>query len=130
MINAQLPFRGTDKLGDGAYGASRGDRLHNGVDLACYPGTIINCSRPGVVTKLGYPYGDDLSFRYVQVTTPSGADMRYFYVSPSVEVGDSVEVGQMLGYSQELGKRYEGITEHIHVEVKQGGEYLNPHDFI
>jgi len=68
MILAHLPIRGGDRHGAGHWHASRGSRLHRGVDLACYPDTGIASPVDGIVTKIGYPYGDDLTYRYVQVT--------------------------------------------------------------
>lgn len=124
------PTRKQDRHGSGEFGASRGSRRHNGVDKACYPGSIVLAVSAGEVTKLGYPYGDDLSFRYVQVTDAAGNDVRYFYVEPSVHVGQQVAAGDELGVSQPLGDRYEGITEHVHLEVKRGGDYVDPIDYL
>lgn len=128
MITAKLKKRGTDKWGSGEFGASRGDRTHNGIDYACEPGTQICSPYAGKVTKLGYPYGDDLSFRYVEVTDYSQRQHRIFYVEPSVEVGKFIADGEVVGVSQKLGNRYPEITEHVHYEVIKDGEYLNPED--
>ena len=123
-------LRGKDKHGSGAYGASRGKRKHVGIDFAVDPETPVASHVDGVVTKLGYPYGDDLSFRYVQVTDKNQNDHRFFYVEPSVGIGDPIEVGTFIGLSQKLGSRYKKITEHVHYEVKRGKEYLDPRDFV
>lgn len=120
----ELPERGTDRHGSGHFGASRGSRTHRGVDLACYPGTKIRSTVCGKVTKLGWPYRDRPEFRYVQITDARGLDHRYFYVEPSVEVGQEVTSYTVIGTSQELP--YEGITQHVHYEVKSGSEYLDP----
>lgn len=80
------------------------------------------------MTKLGYPYAHDLSFRYVQVTDANGKHCRYFYVSPTVEIGDEVVEGDMLGTCQELP--YEGITQHYHFEIKHRGSYLDPIKYL
>ena len=60
-------MRGTDVHGSGEWHATRGNRFHNGVDFSCYPGTRILAPVSGLITKLGYPYGDDLGYRYVQI---------------------------------------------------------------
>ena len=131
MIKAILRHRVIDNWGSGAYGASRGDRTHNGIDYACPPGTSILAPCDGVVTKLGYPYGDDLSFRYVQITRANGEKWRIFYVEPSVELNQQVYEGDIVGKSQALGNRYDKITEHIHLEVKDmQGNYHNPEELI
>ncbi len=126
MLKAILPKRNQDSWGAGHYGASRGNRTHNGIDYECPPGSQICSLTSGIVTKLGYPYGDDLSFRYVEITGALGLRWRYFYVQPGVSMNDIVERGQVIGTSQSLDKRYRGITEHIHLEVKDGDNYLNP----
>jgi len=85
----------------------------------------------GKVTKIGYPYGDDLSFRYVEVTDNQGCRARYFYVEPAVSQGQEVSVGDALGFSQALGGRYPGITEHVHFELLHRLHgYIDPSDYL
>ena len=124
----RLPIRGTDAQGSGHFGAPRGGRTHKGIDLECYPGTEIRSTVHGTVTKLGWPYKNDLTFRYVQVTDIGGLDHRYFYIKPSVLVGDVVTPDTMLGTSQELP--YNDITQHVHYEVKNGSNYLDPTSYV
>ena len=129
MIKLIAPLRDSDSYGFGHFGASRGTRKHNGVDHACIPNSQILSPVKGKVTKLGYPYSDDLSFRYVQITTKEGYHVRVFYIEPSVSEGDQVNEDDIIGTSQELGKRYPAITEHIHLEVKgANGKFINPED--
>ena len=74
------PIRENDKFGSGYFGASRdgGKRQHKGVDYAVYPGSLVYAHVGGTVTKLGFPYGDDLGFRYVQITdTKTNYNLRY-----------------------------------------------------
>lgn len=119
-------MRQIDEYGSGAYGAPRGTRTHKGIDLSCYPGTIICSGHYGKVTKLGHTYPDDLSFRYVEVTSRFGHSYRFFYVEPHVQIGDSVSPRTVLGHSQDLGKRYPGITNHVHFEVRdENGEVVD-----
>lgn len=121
-----MKLRECDKWGCGHYGASRGDRTHNGIDIVCVPGDPAFCLNRGIVTKVGYPYSDDLSFRYVEITD-SGYRWRYFYVEPIVNKGDEVEAYTQIGAHQPLGTRYPGITEHVHLEViAPDGNYIDP----
>ena len=131
------PARHTDIHGSGAFGAPRGHRMHNGIDLACYPNSIICALKPGTVTKIGYPYDPNkpgnarkAHFRYVQVTDGQGHDLRYFYVDPAVQVGDVIETGQPLGHSQQLSRVFPGITDHIHFEVKVDGNHIDPTNIL
>lgn len=127
MMRVICPERKSDDWGSGHYGALRGDRTHNGIDYACAPGSIVLAIKCGTVTKLGYPYADDLGFRYVEVTDSEGYRARYFYCKPSVEGGEEIEEGQPLGLSQRLGSRYTNITEHIHLEIiGPGGQFVDP----
>lgn len=103
-----------------------------GVDLACYPDSSVYAMNYGTVTKLGYPYGDDLSYRYVEITT-GGVKERYFYVFPLVSEDDTVYAGQLIGVVQDLSPRYPGITNHIHFEVKlddDDGDFINPEEYL
>lgn len=134
-LTIKPPERGTDNHGSGAYLASRGNREHRGIDLACYPDSIICAIRPGSVTKIGYPYDpakhpDKAHLRYVEITDPAGNALRYFYVQPAVQVGDIIETGQGLGTSQQLSGIYPGITDHVHFEVKRDRNYLDPRNFL
>lgn len=131
-MNTLPILRGRDNRGAGCYGARRGGRLHRGVDCcsnagevtALEPGDAVRAVCSGFVSKVGYPYAHDLSFRYVEITDRDGFEVRHFYVAPSVQEGDEVERGEMIGVMQRLP--YKGITQHWHLEVKRRGDYHDP----
>ncbi len=118
-------MRGHDGHGSGDWDAPRGARKHKGIDYSMVAGSAVLSLTDGKVTKVGYPYGDDLTFRYVQVTS-NDLDLRYFYIDPMVKLGDKITRNQVLGSLQDLTGRYMDITNHCHFEIKQDGEYLNP----
>lgn len=126
-MKAILPQRRADKFGSGEYLAPRGHRKHQGVDFACYPGTKIISFTDGIVTKIGYPYSEpDRQFlHYIQISH-EGKDYRYFYVSPLLKVGDEVKAGDVIAISISLQKVYDGITDHVHFEVKCNNLHLDP----
>jgi murein DD-endopeptidase MepM/ murein hydrolase activator NlpD len=126
IIPTELKKRTSDKWGEGYFGAPRGDRTHNGIDYECPPECQILSPVDGKITKHGYPYGDDLTFRYVQITTKDGYDHRLFYVEPILPIGRIVKKDTVIGFAQDLNERYPDITPHIHYEVKHEGNYLNP----
>ena len=140
MITATLPPRPSDDFGSGEYGASRGrGRTHKGEDYACAPGTLIHTRVAGKVTKIGYPYADDLRYRYVEVTSADGLAHRLFYTAPlsHVTVGTAVSAGDVVGTAQDIASRYTTSTRHmnnhIHYEIVryEGGrkaEYFPPGD--
>ena len=124
----ELDIRGCDSQGCGHFGASRGTRKHNGIDLVCIPGDEIQSPVNGRVTKIGWPYADKdkRHIRYAQVEC-SDYSFRIFYIKPMVEVGQLVSTNSVLGFSQELGGLYPGITEHCHFEIKdKNGVYVDP----
>lgn len=127
-----LEQRKCDKQGCGHWGASRGSRKHRGVDLVCDVGDYINSPVNGVVTKIGFPYGDSNKhhIRYIEIEN-SEYKFRVFYVDPAVAKGETVTTKTVIGVSQELGCFYNGITEHIHLEIKdKHGNYVDPNPFL
>lgn len=126
-----MNYRKCDGYGCGHFGASRGSRKHLGVDMACPPGTEVGSPVRGQVTKIGYPYGDDPTFRYVQIVAEI-YQFRIFYVEPDVAVGDYVELGETIGWAQTLLTRYPekpsgSMTSHVHFEIMdREGNYIDP----
>lgn len=115
-------IRGRDAKGEGHFGAARdgGRRKHLGVDLIAAHGTSVMSSVSGTVSRLGWAYAGDPHYRYVEVTTPAGQVVRHFYVFPLVQVNEAVEAGKTrLGTVQDLTRRYPGITNHLHLEIRQ-----------
>ena len=123
-------LRGVDKWGSGAFGAARdgGRRRHSGTDFLATEGQQILAVATGYVTKLGYPYADNLAYRYVEITTTSNYAIRHFYVCPGMDISIGVWVagGSVIGTYQSLATRYPSITEHVHIEIRKSGQLINP----
>jgi hypothetical protein len=119
----------SDDAGDGHFGAPRGHKTHRGVDYLCVEGEFVSSPVNGEVTKLGYAYGDDLQWRYVEVTDSACKRHRMFYVKPSVAMGDELRAGDVVGEAMDVSKRYpdQGMNAHVHYEIiAAGGGYLDP----
>ena len=133
MLDAILPKRTSDAWGSGEFGASRGSRVHKGVDYSCYPDTAILSLVSGVVTKLGYPYADALEYRYVEVTDGGGFKHRWFYVEPACKAGDEVEEGDIIGTAQDIAGKYSKpdkvMLNHVHYEILKDKTPVNPEEF-
>lgn len=133
FLKCYLPERGVDKWGSGDFLASRdgGQRKHKGVDFASPPGSMLQSPIDGDVTKIGFLYSDDPSYKYVQVTDHQGREHRFAYVLPNCNVGFNVREGDPLGMVQQISKRYPGIKDHVHWSVlKAGGTRGNADDYI
>lgn len=131
MLKIRPTIRGMDNHGSGEFGAPRGDHTHRGVDFAVLPKSKVEAVTSGQVTKIGYAYSDDMQWRYVEVTDDNGFAARYFYIDPVVKYGDMIKTGDVLGSVQDIGKRYSGITPHIHFEVRdERNQITHPLDYI
>ena len=121
--------RGHDDFGDGEFGARRdgGAREHEGVDYMATAGQDVHAPISGYVTKIGYAYAGSSDLKFVEITNPAlGYVARAFYVTPGVEVGQTVRLGQTIGSVETLQRHYPGITDHVHLEVMEpGGERVN-----
>jgi len=133
MIKATITLekRTGDPWGSGEFGAPRGTRTHKGIDYACPVGAKIHSPVKGKVTKLGYPYSDDLSFRYVEITVDEKRH-RVFYIEPTVSKGQWVEEGDIIGTQQDISGRYRDdskppMINHAHYEILDtDGTPINP----
>jgi len=117
-----------DDFGEGFYRASRdgGSREHEGVDYTGTPGQTVKAPLSGYVTKIGWAYDNSRGLKFVEITNPAlGYQARVFYISPGVEVGDVVAVGDPVGTLMTLQSRYPGITDHVHLEIMRSGKRLD-----
>ena len=119
--------RQCDGFGCGHYGASRGTRDHRGIDYEAVAGADVVAVIGGEVTRIGWPYAN-ANYRYIEITTQDGYVVREMYVSPNANlvVGSQVIQGEVIGTVQSLQPRYPGITDHVHVEVRENGVVIDP----
>lgn len=131
MIRQVLPLRGHDAFGSGHFGASRGGRVHNGIDYECIPGAEVLSPVAGEVTKLGYCYRADPFYRYVEITDSNNLRHRIFYVQPELDLGDVVTTDSVIATAQDIAAKYgEKMKSHVHYEIKDVDDgYLDPEVF-
>lgn len=126
--------RKLDAFGYGHYGASRdgGSRSHAGVDYAGVAGQEVKAPISGRVTRHGYAYGmSDPDLKLVEIVNDAlGISAKVLYINPTVNPGEFVQVGETVGTLETLQHRYAGITDHVHLEIKDHGERLNTEDVI
>ena len=117
MLNPTgLNIRGTDKWGNGAFKAPRGDHIHHGLDFICLPGQEVYAPITGHVKREARPYASG-DFSGVLITSPRmDIKMFYFELDKSL-IGTEVQRGQVIGNAQDIGRRYPGITPHVHLEI-------------
>jgi murein DD-endopeptidase MepM/ murein hydrolase activator NlpD len=107
------------------YGYSRRG-TGDGVDLFCAAGTEVYAMHPGAVTRIADRFGK-LACVYVQ-----GAGVltvyAHLHIKPSLNKGDIVRRGQVIGY---VGRKLK--DPHLHLEVIVGGEPIHgatPRHFV
>ena len=106
------------------YSKTLGDwRTHNGVDYACAEGSAVSAPCSGKVTETG------TDGRWSSVVTLEDASGRLWRVcgvnSLAVKPGDTVTAGQKLGTVGTISCEC-AEEAHIHLEVLQNGQYLDP----
>ena len=122
--------RENDKWGSGHFGAPRGSRQHNGLDIVVTKGQDVLSPIDGVVVRKSFPYAKDLSYEGVLIEgsgAHEGIMIKIFYMNPVLNiVGANVRSGDKIGTAQDLTNKYSDITNHIHIEVTLDGVSVDP----
>lgn len=102
-------------------------RYHEGLDIACPRGTPVRASGCGTVAFSG------VSVKYrgygiIVVVVQGGAEVYYAHLKDStVEVGDRVRRGQIIGFVGNAGR---STGTHLHYQINLRGRPTDPLRFI
>lgn len=101
------------------FGADRGNRPHDGLDMFAPRHTPVRAAAPGFVYRI-----DDLSLGGLSVTIVGDGGLRFFYthfeaVPDDLLEGQRVEVGDLIGYVGNSGNAATTPT-HLHFGVYRG----------
>jgi hypothetical protein len=137
-----LSFAGVDKKGPFArpligrklvdtFGAPRsGGRRHEGEDIFAPEGTPIHAVAGGTIVK---GFSNPLGGNVVRI---QGDDGRFYYYAhlkggtfDHLKVGQHVNAGQVIGGVGHTGDAA-GTPNHLHFQVQENGEWLNPFTFL
>jgi len=136
-----IPFNPTggnlrnDGWGEGHFGASRGNRIHKGVDITGKKDCYVCSPVDGMVVRTGMPYANDNGpwNCYLLIREDSGVEWRLFYVAPLLGiVGTTVRKGQAVATLRDVGAKYGTHPEkkrmwaHCHVEKHVNGQRVDP----
>ena len=102
------------------------NRMHNGIDMACSPGTPIYATRAGTVTTASYQAGG--AGYYVSINHLDGFSSIYMHMTNFVvSAGQTVSQGQLIGY---VGSTGISTGPHLHFGISYAGTYVNPLAYI
>ncbi len=119
-------IRGCDGKGCGTFGADRGNRKHQGIDILTFKGQQIVSPISGVVTRKSYPYANDLNFEGLLIE--NGVYSVYiWYITPWKVKDQQVTAGDVIGVSQNIAEKYGSTMQtHVHITVKKNGVTIDP----
>ncbi|QEE49636.1 M23 family metallopeptidase [Flavobacterium alkalisoli] len=123
--NQQL--RGCDPLGCGHFGAPRGTRTHQGIDIIATPGQDILSPITGKVNRIAYPYASDMSYKRLEIENEQYT-VKIFYIAPAVPVGSVVMAGSKIAVAQNISAKHgASMINHVHIEVRNAlGKLIDP----
>lgn len=130
-IVASMRSRRNDQHGSGQYGASRGGRTHRGLDVISVAGENVYSPIEGEIVREAVPYANDPSYRglVIRGSGPwSDYEVKLFYVEGFF--CGQVAPGDLVGTAQDLTTKYPGITNHIHVEIRKSGAFIDPFELF
>jgi murein DD-endopeptidase MepM/ murein hydrolase activator NlpD len=120
-----LPTTRSDLWGGGHFGANRGGKKHDGLDLIVDPGQAIFSMIDGTVEKYEQCYLTDPRWKGIQIANNQlRVELWYMDASNTVMAGEFVTAGQHVGVAQDISIKYPRtekrpyeMTPHIHVRV-------------
>ena len=122
-LEYKMPVSGriSSNFGTRFHPVDKKTKFHGGMDIAVPTGTSVGAAAEGVVKFAGWKggYGN-----YVVIEHPDGKETCYGHLNKiNVSVGEGVSAGQPIAASGSTGK---STGPHLHFEVRQNGEVLDP----
>ena len=113
-----------------AYNETMGDwRAHTGLDISATLGTQVLAAASGTVKAV---YQDDLMGTIVEIDHGDGLVSQYANLAsvPTVKAGDEVTTGAVIGSVGSTAALESGQTAHLHFAMYQGGDPVDPTDYL
>ena len=113
-----------------AYDETMSDwRTHGGLDISAALGTQVLAAANGTVSAL---YQDDLMGTVVEIDHGQGLVSRYANLAavPTVQVGDSVTTGAIIGSVGETAAAESGRPPHLHYALLKDGQAVDPAGYL
>ncbi|KAJ8015473.1 hypothetical protein DPEC_G00026490 [Dallia pectoralis] len=116
--NSSNQKRTSDSWGQGKYGASRGGRAHQGLDIVCGDGATVYAPFDVKLNGKVTVYTDPKKAAINNGINLSGEGLcfKLFYVKPDKYSGE-LKKGEKIGTMLPMQSVYPGITSHVHVQM-------------
>ncbi len=104
-------------------------RVHNGIDIAAEAGTTVKAAAPGTVYTV---FKDDTMGHTVVIRHEGGYTTQYASLAEdvSVEVGDVVQMGDVIGTVANTALLETAQGDHLHFSVTLNDEPIDPVTFL
>ena len=105
-------------------------RVHTGIDISCEEGAGVFASEAGVVSGI---YSDPMLGYTIEITHKDNIKTRYSNLSSDIgdlKVGDTVALGDRIGYVGDTSVSELAEEPHLHFEVLLKNKKVNPLDYI
>lgn len=104
-------------------------RVHNGVDIAAEAGTEVCAAAEGKVYTV---YEDDAMGCTVVIHHDDGYTTKYSSLADNlaVKAGDTVTMGQVIGYAGDTAIVETTLGSHVHFSVTRNDEPMDPAEFL
>ncbi len=104
-------------------------RTHAGLDVAAKLGTRVLCMTAGTVSEI---WEDDDMGTCIRVEHGGQLESVYGNLAPepTVKVGDTMEIGAILGAVGNTANAEIGMAPHLHLEVFRAGKAMDPMEFL
>ncbi len=104
-------------------------RTHDGVDIAATPGTTVLAATSGTVASVeDHPLmGTTVTIEHDGGYTTTYSNLQ---AKPTVEAGDPVTAGQIIGAVGTTAAAEAAQSPHLHFSVTQNGEAVDPTSFL
>jgi len=121
LASINSPSRGSISSGFGV----RWGKMHKGIDIAANFGSIINAALDGTVTYAAWEEGYG---NVIKIAHGGGIETTYAHCSVIiVKKGEVVKRGMKIG---QVGSTGHSTGPHLHFEVRENGEPINPQEYI
>jgi len=113
-----------------SYDETMGDwRVHDGVDIAAQPGTKVMAPAGGTVSDI---YADDLMGTTVVILHANDvmSVCANLEAVPTVEVGDTVRTGDVIGSVGKTAIAESAQPAHLHLSMSKNGVSADPLDYL